>query len=145
MKSPISTDGRADGGEFYYCANNKILFSGLQRNTPEGVNFVAEELNVNKSVTKGEGYHLDTFFTPALNKNGHIAALIICEKILKPKSKNNLFNYADNKNIPIFNIPESDVSLEQKEKLENSPQKPYHYPESFSGLTIFQIHLLMNN
>ena len=107
---PNKSGWQADGGEFFYCANNKVLFSGLQRNTQKGVDFVAEELNVNEVVLlKGEGFHLDTFFTPALNKHGHIVALIICEKILDPQSKKNLFHYADGNNIPIFNIPENDA------------------------------------
>ncbi len=107
---PNKSGWRADGGEFFYCVNNKVLFSGLQRNTQKGVNFVAEELNVNEVVLlKGDGFHLDTFFTPALNKDGYIVALIICEKFLHPKSKKHLFDYADNNNIPIFNIPESDT------------------------------------
>ena len=71
---------------------------------------MAEELNVNEVVLlEGEGYHLDTFFTPALNKNGHIAALIICEDILKPKSKKALYNFSDHKNIPVFTIPVIDA------------------------------------
>ena len=107
---PNKSGWQADGGEFFYCANNKVLFSGLQRNTQKGVDFVAEELNVNEVVLlKGEGFHLDTFFTPVLNKDGHIVALIICEKILDPQSKKNLFAYADGNNIPIFNIPENDA------------------------------------
>ena len=107
---PNKSGWQADGGEFFYCANNKVLFSGLQRNTQKGVDFVAEELNVNEVVLlKGEGFHLDTFFTPALNKDGHIVALIICEKILDPQSKKSLFHYADGNNIPIFNIPENDA------------------------------------
>ena len=107
---PNRSGVRADGGEFYYCAHDKVLFSGLQINTRPGVDFVAEELNVNEVVLlEGEGYHLDTFFTPALNKNGHIAALIICEDILKPKSKKALYNYSDHKSIPVFTIPVIDA------------------------------------
>ena len=76
----------------------------------KGVDFVAEELNVNEVILlKGKGFHLDTFFTPVLNKNGRIVALIVCEKILHPQSKKNLFNYADENNIPIFDIPENDA------------------------------------
>ena len=106
---PNKSGWRADGGEFFYCANNRVLFSGLQRNTRRGVDFVAEELNVDEVVIlKGEGFHLDTFFTPVLNKDGYIVALIICEKLLNPQSKKTLFDYADNSNVPIFNIPESD-------------------------------------
>tara|TARA_B100000575_G_scaffold83553_1_gene65781 strand:- start:1293 stop:2171 length:879 start_codon:yes stop_codon:yes gene_type:complete len=107
---PNRSGWRADGGEFFYCANNRVLFSGLQRNTQKGVDFVAEELNVNEVVLlKGEGFHLDTFFTPALNKDGYIAALIICEKFLNPQSKKTLFNYADTNDIPVFIIPKSDA------------------------------------
>ena len=51
---------------------------------------------------------MDTFFTPALNKDGYIVALITCEKFYILNQKN-LFDYADNNNIPIFNIPESDA------------------------------------
>ena len=83
---PNRSGVRADGGEFYYCAHDKVLFSGLQRNTRPGVDFVAEELNVNELVLlKGDGFHLDTFFTPALNKDGYIVALIACEKFLHPQ------------------------------------------------------------
>ena len=107
---PDKSGVRADGGEFYYCAHDKVLFSGLQRNTQRGVDFVAEELNVNEVILlKGKGYHLDTFFTPALNNNGHIAALIICEDILESKSRKNLYNFADQKNIPVFTIPAVDA------------------------------------
>tara|TARA_B100000900_G_scaffold124216_1_gene104864 strand:+ start:338 stop:1216 length:879 start_codon:yes stop_codon:yes gene_type:complete len=107
---PNKSGWRADGGEFFYCANNRVLFSGLQRNTQKGVDFVAEELNVSEVVLiKGDGFHLDTFFAPVLNKDGYIAALIICEKILNPRSKKSLFDFADNNNIPIFNIPKSDA------------------------------------
>ena len=107
---PNKSGWRADGGEFFYCANNKVLFSGLQRNTQKGVDYVAQELDVNEVVLlKGEGFHLDTFFTPALNKDGYIVALIICEKILDPQSKKDLLNYADTNNIPIFIIPENDA------------------------------------
>ena len=81
---PDKPGWRADGGEFFYCAKDKILFSGLQRNSQKGVDFVAEELNVDKVVLlKGTGFHLDTFFTPVLNKDGYIAALIICIKSLR--------------------------------------------------------------
>ena len=78
---PDKSGWRADGGEFYYCAKDNILFSGLQRNSQKGVDFVAKELNVDKLVIlKGTGFHLDTFFTPVLKKDGYIAALIICKK-----------------------------------------------------------------
>ena len=107
---------RADGGEFFYCAKNKILFSGLKRNSQKGVDFVAEELDVDKVVLlKGTGFHLDTFFTPVLNKDGYIAAFIICKKALEPLSKKVLYRFADQNNIPVFNIPERDALGTEKQ------------------------------
>ena len=83
---------RADGGEFYYCAKDKILFYGVQRNTKMGANCVAEALNVNEMIIlKGEGYHLDTFFSPCLDIDGRIAALIICKTTLSNNSKHHDF------------------------------------------------------
>ena len=107
---PDKPGWRADGGEFFYCAKDKILFSGLQRNSQKGVDFVAEELNVDKVVLlKGTGFHLDTFFTPVLNKDGYVAALIICKKALEPVSEKVLYQFAEQSNVPIFNIPEKDA------------------------------------
>ena len=107
---PDKPGWRADGGEFFYCAKDKILFSGLKRNSQKGVDFVAEELNVDKVVLlEGTGFHLDTFFTPVLNKEGYIAALIICMKALKPTSKKVLYQFANKNNIPVFDVPEQDA------------------------------------
>ena len=41
---------RADGGEFYLCAKENILFSGIQRNTENGINYVANALKVNELI-----------------------------------------------------------------------------------------------
>ena len=101
---------RADGGEFYFCAKEKILFSGMQRNTEAGAHYVAEALNVNKMIElKGRGYHLDTFFSPCLDIDGKIVALIVCESILNDSSKKTLYDFANTKNIPLFDIPENDA------------------------------------
>ena len=113
---PDKSGWRADGGEFFYCVKDKILFSGLQRNSKKGIDFVAKELDVEKVVLlKGTGFHLDTFFTPVLNRDGYIAALIICKKALEPISKKILYQFADQNNIPIFNIPEKDGLGTEKE------------------------------
>ncbi len=107
---------RADGGEFYFCAKEKILFSGLQRNTEAGAHYVAEALNVNKMIKlKGRGYHLDTFFSPCLDIDGKIVALIVCESILNNNSKKTLYDFANRKNIPLFDIPANDAIGTSKE------------------------------
>ena len=101
---------RADGGEFYFCAKDNVLFSGLQRNTRTGADHVAEALNVKEIIIlKGDGYHLDTFFTPVLNIDGRISALIVCTSILSNGSKKRLYKFADEKNIPVFVIPPDDA------------------------------------
>ncbi len=101
---------RADGGEFYFCAKDNVLFSGLQRNTRSGANHVAEALNVKEMIIlKGEGYHLDTFFTPVLDVDGRITALIVCRSILSNGSKKRLYQFSDKKNIPVFVIPPDDA------------------------------------
>jgi N-dimethylarginine dimethylaminohydrolase len=101
---------RADGGEFYFCAKNNVLFSGLQRNTRAGAEYVAEALNVKEMVIlKGDGYHLDTFFTPVLNIDGKISALIACTSILSNGSKKRLYQFADEIDIPVFVIPPDDA------------------------------------
>ncbi len=101
---------RADGGEFYFCAKDNVLFSGLQRNTRTGADHVAEALNVKEMIIlKGDGYHLDTFFTPVLNVDGRISALIVCTSILSNGSKKRLYQFADEKDIPVFVIPPDDA------------------------------------
>ena len=117
IEMPNTSNLFADGGEFYFCKKENILFSGVQRNTIDGANFVAEKLNVNKLIIlKGDGFHLDTFFTPAINSDGDIVALIICIEALNNKSKKQLYKFADEKNLPIFDIPTNDA-IGSKDKI----------------------------
>ena len=110
VEMPDQSGLRADGGEFYFCPIEGVLFSGIQRNTIEGANFVADAMNVNEMVIlEGKGYHLDTFFTPVINENGNISALVACTEVITNESKTKLYQFADGKNIPIFEIPPNDA------------------------------------
>ena len=110
VEMPDKAGMRADGGEFYFCKKDNVLFSGLKRNTNRGVEFVAERLNVNKLVIlEGEGFHLDTFFTPVLNKSGCICSVVACTALMTTESKNALYKFADNLDIPVFEIPPNDA------------------------------------
>ena len=101
---------RADGGEFYFCREGDYLFSGIQRNTRKGIESTAEALEAKKLlILDGLGYHLDTFFTPVLNKNGTLAALIVCSKILSIQSKKDLIYFSETEDIPVFEIPPMDA------------------------------------
>jgi N-dimethylarginine dimethylaminohydrolase len=110
VEMPDKAGMRADGGEFYFCKKDNVLFSGLKRNTNRGVEFVAERLNVNELVIlEGEGFHLDTFFTPVLNKSGSICSVVACNALMTTESKNALYRFADNLDIPVFEIPPNDA------------------------------------
>ena len=101
---------RADGGEFYFCGEGDYLFAGIQRNTRKGIESVAEALDIKKLlILDGLGYHLDTFFTPVLHKNGELAALIVCSEILSMQSKKDLMYFAERENLPVFRIPPMDA------------------------------------
>ena len=50
-----------------------------------------------------------------LNKDGYIAALIICVKALEPMSKKVLYQFANQNNVPVFNIPEKDALGTEKQ------------------------------
>ena len=101
---------RADGGEFYFCGEGDYLFAGIQRNTRKGIESVAEALDIKKLlILDGLGYHLDTFFTPVLHKNGKLAALIVCSEILSMQSKRDLMYFAERENLPVFRIPPMDA------------------------------------
>ena len=107
---PDKSDVRADGGEFYFCSKEDILFAGIQRNTKPGIESVSEALNVKKLlILDGSGYHLDTFFTPALDSNGKLAALIVCVAVLTNKTKKELYQFADLQNIPVYDVPVNDA------------------------------------
>lgn len=116
IQMPNSPDLKADGGEFYLCKKDNILFSGLKRNSLQGAQFVAEQLKVKSMVLiEGEGFHLDTYFTPALNKRGRIAALIVCLKIISDDSRKRITKIAKKLNVPIFDIPPDDaIGSEEK-------------------------------
>jgi len=100
----------AEGGEFYFCPVENILFSGQCRNSVSGMEAVAEALNVSELVIiQSHSYHLDTYFTPVLNQKGHVCALILCMDIVSVKSSRDLNEFAEKKDIPIIDIPLEDA------------------------------------
>lgn len=100
---------RADGGEFYFCLEENILFSGIQRNTLSGINYVVETLKIDELlILDGKGYHLDTFFTPVLDSQNLLCATIVCDGILTSKSRKDLYEFSKKRNLPIFKVPLKD-------------------------------------
>lgn len=99
----------AEGGEFYFCKQDNILFSGLSRNTRSGAEAVAASLNVEELILlESKVFHLDAYFSPVLGQNGCICAIICCLSELENHSKIELYNFANTRNIPILDIPIED-------------------------------------
>ena len=99
----------AEGGEFYFCKQDNILFSSLSRNTRSGAEAVAASLNVEELILlESKVFHLDAYFSPVLGQNGCICAIICCLSELANHSKIELYNFTNTRNIPILDIPIED-------------------------------------
>ena len=99
----------AEGGEFYFCPNDKLLFSGANRNSIKGAEAVASFLNVNELIIiETQAFHLDTVFTTVLDNTGSLCAVIVCRELISKKSIDHLNKFANSNNKKIFNIPVQD-------------------------------------
>lgn len=80
-------------GEVIYLqtAKGSYYFGGLSRSNKEGHDFVKEIVKPdNYCLIKSRGYHLDTVFTPVLDKNNELVALIFAKNMLEDDSFENL-------------------------------------------------------
>ena len=99
----------AEGGEFYYCHKDKILFSGIKRNSVTGAEEVASFLNVDKLILiKTEAFHLDTVFTTIMDHHGKLCAVIVCKDLISKESFELLNQFSRSNSIDIINIPPID-------------------------------------
>ena len=99
----------AEGGEFYYCPKDKVLFSGLKRNSISGAEEVASFLNVNKLILiKTKAFHLDTVFTTIMDRHGRLCAVIVCKDLISKESFDLLIQFSRSNSIDIINIPPVD-------------------------------------
>ena len=113
---PDSINAKAEGGEFYYCSDQKILFSGACRNNTKGAEWVAQEFDVNELIImKSDVFHLDTLFTPVINKNNQLAAVIACTSLMEKESVNNLKSFAKRLSIDLVEVePEDSIGTDEK-------------------------------
>lgn len=103
-------DAYAEGGEFYYCKNENVLFSGECRNNRKGAENTAALLDVQELVImKSDAFHLDTIFTPVFNKNNDLTALLGCTDLMTSDSKGNLRKFARKKDIPLIEVSPQDA------------------------------------
>lgn len=109
IRIPDSTGAKAEGGEFYYCPKSNVLFSGACRNNIKGAEWVAREFNVNELIImKSDVFHLDTLFTPVINKNEDLVAAIACTDLMDNNSKLNIRRYAKKANIDLIEVGTED-------------------------------------
>ena len=100
----------AEGGEFYYCPKENLLFSGVTRNSISGAEEVASFLQVNELIiVETKAFHLDTVFTTVFDHDGSLCAVIVCKKLISKNSMERLDEFARSTNIKIFNIPAHDA------------------------------------
>lgn len=100
----------AEGGEFYYCPKENLLFSGVTRNSISGAEEVASFLKVNELIiVETKAFHLDTVFTTVFDHDGSLCAVIVCKKLISKNSMERLDEFASSTNIKIFNIPSHDA------------------------------------
>ena len=100
----------AEGGEFYYCPKENLLFSGVTRNSISGAEEVASFLKVNELIiVETKAFHLDTVFTTVFDHDGNLCAVIVCKELISKNSMERLDEFASSTNIKIFNIPSHDA------------------------------------
>ena len=109
IRIPDTINATAEGGEFYYCSGKKILFSGVCRNNVKGAEWVAQEFNVNELVImKSNVFHLDTIFTPVINKDNELAAIIACTALMEKDSIINLKSFAKRLSVELVEVDPED-------------------------------------
>ena len=106
---PTKKNILAEGGEFYFCPKDKLLFSGINRNTIGGAEYVASFLNANELILiDTPSFHLDTVFTTVFDKQGTLSAMIVCEELITKDSFKNLEKISIELNAHIITIPAKD-------------------------------------
>ena len=105
-KLPFDKNYFVEGGEFYFCPQENILFAGTGRNNTLGNTKTAELLNVDELVELStEAFHLDTVFTPVLNKQNELCLVIVCTQLLEYESLQRLQTFTKTKGIQLLDIP----------------------------------------
>lgn len=105
-KLPFDKNYFVEGGEFYFCQKENILFAGTGRNNTIGNTKTAELLNVDELVELStEAFHLDTVFTPVLNKQNELCLVIVCTQLLEYESLQRLQTFTKTKGIQLLDIP----------------------------------------
>ncbi len=105
----LPADALLEGGDINYLEtiHGTYYFGGLSRSNRAGHDFVREIIRPdNYILIESEGYHLDTVFTPVVNVENKMVALIVTANMLSPESMKRLQAL----NVPIIEVSATDSS-----------------------------------
>ena len=110
VRIPETINATAEGGEFYYCSGQKILFSGACRNNIRGAEWVAQEFNVNELIIlKSNVFHLDTLFTPVIDKKNKLRGVVACTELMEKDSKIQLKDFTNRFGIDLVEVDVGEI------------------------------------
>jgi len=99
----LNQNAFAEGGEFYYCLKDDLLFAGICRNNIHGISETARLLGIeNIQIVESDSFHLDTVFTVLLNKEGHLVGIMVCLDLIK--NSKSIEAFAKKRSIELINI-----------------------------------------
>lgn len=113
----LNSNAFAEGGEFYYCLKDDILFAGICRNNIHGISETARLLKIdNIQIVESDSFHLDTVFTILIDKDGHLAAIIVCLELIK--NSKSIEQFAKKRQVELINIsPVDTIGVDGKGKI----------------------------
>ena len=110
QRLPEKSDCYAEGGEFYYCPGDNILFGGVSRNNRNGTEKVASLLNVKDLVIiESDAFHLDTIFTPVFNDKKQTVAVIAALELMTAASSAGLTSFCEKNDIVLIPVNPDDA------------------------------------
>ncbi len=98
-----------EGGDINYLetCQGSYYFGGLSRSNRIGHDFVREIIRPDHYIlVESEGYHLDTVFTPVINADNCLVALIVTAGMLSPKSMQSI----ESLDVPVIEVSAMDSS-----------------------------------
>ena len=113
----LSSDSYAEGGEFYFVAKDDILFAGISRNNIHGISETARFLGIkNIVIVESDSFHLDTVFTILIQKDGHLAGIIVCKDLIR--NSQSLESFAKKRGIELIDVdPIDTIAADGKGKI----------------------------
>ena len=101
----------AQDQRFFFLGHAETIKTGLKKSKYECI-FTIDgdgEFDVNELVImKSDVFHLDTLFTPVINKKNQLAAMIACTSLMENESAVNLKNFAKKLSIELIEVDPED-------------------------------------